>query len=54
MVFDEDPNDAYEHYQCEKCGGSIRRSQENKKVWECNTCDFTAMEARKAQNETIR
>ena len=39
MPCDEDPADDYEHYQCERCGGSIRLSGD-KSLWECDTCDF--------------
>ena len=39
MTFDQDPADDYEHYQCERCGGSIRLSGD-KSLWECDTCDF--------------
>lgn len=42
MPFDEDPNDVYEHYQCEKCGGSVRQAMQDKTLWECDTCDFWA------------
>lgn len=44
MPFDENPDDDYEHYQCEKCGASIRRAQDDKKVWECDNCDFRIKE----------
>ena len=39
MTFDQNPADDYEHYQCERCGGSIRLSAD-KSLWECDTCDF--------------
>lgn len=39
MPFDEDPADDYEHYQCDKCGGSVSLN-EDKSLWECDTCDF--------------
>lgn len=40
MSFDAIPEDAREGYPCE-CGGSITLA-EDKKVWQCDTCDFEA------------
>lgn len=50
MSFDEDPNDAYEHYQCEKCGGSVRQSPQDKTLWECDTCVFWARSSPKGED----
>lgn len=57
MPFDEDPDDEYRHYQCEKCSGTIRQSLQNKALWECDTCDFVArgshVPAREPESKTI-
>lgn len=39
MPFDQDPDEDYEHYQCEVCGGSIRLNKDET-LWECDTCDL--------------
>lgn len=40
-MFDEDPDNSYEHYKCDNCGGTITLNR-NTKEWECDHCDFTA------------
>ena len=53
MVFDSDPKDDYEHYQCEVCSGSIKLN-ENKTMWECDTCDFQMPNLPKKAHDKIK
>ncbi|MCF6147300.1 MAG: hypothetical protein E3K37_01435 [Candidatus Kuenenia sp.] len=39
MLPEDDPKDQYEHYQCDKCGGSIRQNCKDENLWECDNCD---------------
>lgn len=39
MLPEDNPADAYEHYQCDICGGSIMQNREDLNLWECDNCD---------------
>ena len=40
MLPEDNPADVYEHYQCDKCGGSIKQNYKDIDLWECDSCDF--------------